>query len=318
VSAAHESAESLLRGREHEHGDHDEGAAGGLQRGQRLAEHEEREQHRGERLDRREDRRRRRAGAPQAGEEQADRADRRDRGEAGDPAPPGGRQVARPQRAEQRGGDRERARRARADQRGERERRHARGQPVAHEDVRGVDDRGAEAERGAGGIERARPRAGHDERQPARREREGDEPARVRTLAAERDRRRGDQCRERVEEQRQQRRVDPLQRGEVAAGLERVRARAEREAGADVAARQARQAAAQRQQRPEQHGGEREADREQGPGGGALAVGELAEHGHGAERGGRRDAEEGSGGAHEPHRAAARHQERFRFLVLNQ
>jgi hypothetical protein len=121
--------------------------------------------------------------------------------------------------------------------------------------------------------------------------------AHVEPLAPDRDRGGRDDGGERVEQQREQRGVDAVERGEVAAGLERVAARAEREAESEVAGLERADLAgraAGEEEEPEEPGRHDEPEGEQGADARALVVGELAEDRHRAERGGGGDAEEGA------------------------
>jgi len=138
-----------------QHGGQHERSAGELERPERLPEHEEREQHRHERLDRGEHRRARRTDAPQSREQEADCGDRRDEGEAGQPAPARDRLLAGPQLAQRRRAGREAHRRPAADDRRQHLRPDAPRERVADEDVAAVDDRRAEPQRDAHGVERA-------------------------------------------------------------------------------------------------------------------------------------------------------------------
>src|ERR687898_1001339 len=185
-----------------QHGGDNETAAGNLYHPERLPEDEEGEQHRHEWLDRGEDRGGGRPHPLEAGEEEANRGDGRDYGKAGKPTPAGHRQVAWTQLAEQRRADRQRRGRAGADECREHLRPHAPDDAVADQDVGAVDDRGPEPERGAERIERAGPGAGHNEREPAGGQDQGSQSPPVEPLAAEGHGGRGDDRRERVEQQR--------------------------------------------------------------------------------------------------------------------
>jgi hypothetical protein len=198
---------------------------------------------------------------------------------------------------------------------------NAQGDRLAGEDVAAVDDRRTEAEGCAGRVERARAGARHDQREAAEGEAERGEATGVHALTAEGDRGARDERRERVEDEGEQRRVDPGERGEVAPGLEGVADRAEREGGDDVTPWEpahAADAAARELERPEQRGGQGEADGQQRPDGRALAVGELAEDPHGAEGGAGGDAGDGSGrgGGHARDHGASSHQDRCVFIAL--
>ena len=95
--------------------------------------------------------------------------------------------------------------------------------------------------------------------------------------------------------------MDALQRGEVAAGLERVAAPSQGKPNEDVPATQIPDlvgGAAREDQRPEQRGGQHEADGEEGADRRAVTIGELAEDGHGAEGGAGAEAKDCSRGAH--------------------
>ena len=122
--------------------------------------------------------------------------------------------------------------------------------PSEREDVAAVDDRGRQPQRRPSGVQRARAGSGEDQDEPGRGERQRDGGAPARPLAPERDGGHGDDRGERVEEQRQQRGVEALQRGEVAAGLGAVADGAEREGDADVAPRQRPQARGRASSRP--------------------------------------------------------------------
>ena len=150
-----------------------------------------------------------------------------------DPAPAGGRQAVGVEVADQRGRRHECHRGAGAHERREQLRAEARHGALADEDVRRVDDSRAQPERDAERVERAGAGARDDKREAAEGQRQRGHLAAVELLAAERDRGDRDHRRERVEDERQQRRVDPLERGEEAARLERVADAAERESDAD-------------------------------------------------------------------------------------
>ena len=135
-------------------------------------------------------------------------------------------------------GERQRRGRARAHQRAQRERRDPAGDALRAEHVRAVDDRRRQPEQRPDHVELAR-RAREHEDEAAAGERDGDRGPATRALASERDGGDGHDHREDVDEQRQQRGVEPLERGEVAAGLRAVANGAEREGEADVAAARA-------------------------------------------------------------------------------
>ncbi len=112
-----------------------------------------------------------------------------------------------------------------------------------------------------------------------------------------------DDDREGVDEETEQRGVDALERGEVRARLGAVADGAERERDADVAPGHRPYAtgrAGGEEREPEEQRGEDEAPREERPDGRALAVRELAEDPHRAERGRGGETEDDAGGRHAP------------------
>ena len=257
---------------------------------EQLAEDEEGEHHRDHRLDGREDRgassgprasARRRRGSPR-------RPSRPPR--CRQPAPAGERDLAGVEVAQQR-----RARRSASRPRRCRRARTAAsaamppGDALAHEDVGRVDDRRAERER------RRRPgRAYRPSRWPAPAPARRTRARAPRSAGPRRAHGRGRSARRRPSKgtcrgaataarrrcARARRRSSPPER--------RTRTRRAPSASADVAATQPagrRRPRRREHQRPEQRGGEDEANGEQRADGGALVVGELAEHRHGAEGG---------------------------------
>ena len=97
----------------------------------------------------------------------------------------------------------------------------ARGDALRAEDVRAVDDRRRQPERGAERVERRRAAPASTSTRPVEASASATAVRRLGALAAEGDGGDRDDHREGVDEQREQRGVEPLERGEVAAGLAR-------------------------------------------------------------------------------------------------
>ena len=288
---------------EEQHGGEDQRAAGELHGGDALVEHDRGERDRDHGLDRRQRRGLRRADAREAREEQRDgehRGDDRDRGHRGparrrSPATAGRWTAATPTNTTAALG---------GDHRGQRERRHARGEPHADDDVDRVDHRGRDAERDpqrqAREVARAAAERGRDrEREPGEREGQRERASRgvMRSCRNQRGEQ-GDQRGMQVEQQRDQPGRRELQRREERRGLSRVARRPHQRRDGEVAAARPRcrrsPARARRGSR-----GDAEAKREQRPGVDAVRIGEAREDRHRAERDGGSDDEQ------QPRRAPA-------------
>ena len=133
--------------------------------------------------------------------------------------------------------DGERERGASADECREHERRHTARDAVADEDVCAVRERRPKPQRDTDAVDVRGPRCAKDEHQPRRDETECERAASVEALAPERHRGNGDDRRERVQDERQQRCVEMLERGEIAPGLERVPTRAEAQSDHQITSR---------------------------------------------------------------------------------
>ena len=184
--------------------------------------------------------------------------------------------------------------RAGADESCQPDRRDRGADPIAREDVDRVRDRGAEAHRRTDPVQAARSGSAEDENGPGRRDEERGNPAYGRLLAAERDRADHDENRVGVEDQREQRRVHPLERPEEEAGLGRIADTAHRETGRDRATRQALQSTGRSRDDEKEYGRDREAQQEQISDVDASVVRVLPEDRHRAETGSGQETEEGT------------------------
>ena len=159
-------------------------------------------------------------------------------------------------------------------------------------DVEGVRERRAEPEQHTDDLPALHGADG--EHGPGRRDGHAGQPGRPRPHPEQHGGQHDDERGVEVEQQRGQPGADPLQRQEVAGGLDGVADAAEQDQPEQPAAAGERLAAPPRQQQQDR-GGQAEADRQHADRADPVAVDDLGQHGHDPERGGRQQRQAGAG-----------------------